>query len=121
MLDPNVMQRLRETMAQPDVMSAYVINGQIYPRRDATSEPAPRPEPSEGILSFYVVYNHPSDFPEGWVARRNDFDMNIKEIRMTSDIYVADTLEECRAILPRGLTNIGRQPEDDPKIYEVWI
>lgn len=35
-----------------------------------------------------------------------------------------ETLEECREALCRktpGLTCIGRQPQDDPTIVEVWL
>ena len=32
-----------------------------------------------------------------------------------------DPLEEARATVPSGLTNIGRHESDDPVIVEVWL
>jgi hypothetical protein len=30
------------------------------------------------------------------------------------------TIEAARELVPAGLVNIGRRPEDDEKIVEVW-
>jgi hypothetical protein len=34
---------------------------------------------------------------------------------------VADTLEQARAGVPYGDICTARHPDDDPKIYEVWM
>ena len=37
-------------------------------------------------------------------------------------MWLAKDPELLRALLrPLGLTNLGRQPGDDPKILEVWV
>jgi len=35
--------------------------------------------------------------------------------------HTADSLEEIRKFVPPGLTNLHRQPNDDPVIVEVWV
>jgi hypothetical protein len=49
--------------------------------------------------------------------------MNLKlpAPRPTDLLIVAATLEQVRQQLPPGLTNIGRQPGDDPVIEGVWL
>jgi hypothetical protein len=75
-------------------------------------------------LEVFVVYQNPSDFPPGtFVVRRRvvgrDRDEADKE-----PFVVAQSLDAARVCLQvrrPGLTNIGRYPEDDPVIAEVWI
>jgi hypothetical protein len=42
-------------------------------------------------------------------------------ITITHDMFVADTLEEIRMLLPPGLCCFGRRDSDDPVIVEVWL
>lgn len=70
-------------------------------------------------LQMWIIYDHPADYPDGWVVRR-------RVVKAGSDVpdkdaQYAPTLEEARKLLPQRLTNIGRQPGDDPVIAEVWI
>lgn len=62
-------------------------------------------------LPMITVYKH----PEQYVARV--WDAN----RPTHLIALADTLDELREAIPQGMYNLGRQPQDDPCIMEVWI
>ena len=68
-----------------------------------------------GGLDIWVIYDKPIDIPEKFVARKfiND--------NPTKTMYIDDTLEGIRKKIPAGLVNIGRYPDDDPKIVEVWI
>lgn len=66
-------------------------------------------------LPMITVYKHPEDYPEQYVARV--WDAN----RPTHLIALADTLDELRETIPQGMYNLGRQPQDDPCIVEVWI
>ncbi len=66
-------------------------------------------------LPMITVYKHPKDYPEQYVARV--WDAN----RPTNLIALADTLDELREAIPQGMYNLGRQPQDDPCIVEVWI
>ena len=67
-------------------------------------------------LTLWPIYDSPTDFPAGtFVARRFELD------NPTPDFVTGRTLAEVRAKIPPGLYNIGRYPQDDPKIVEVWI
>jgi hypothetical protein len=71
------------------------------------------------LLSIWSVYDHPSDFPNLFVARR----WLITPLPVaTKDIIVAANLNELRLMLERaGLVQLMRSPQDDPKIVETWI
>ena len=66
-------------------------------------------------IDIWVIYDNPLDVPGKFVLRHW-----INE-NPTKTMYIADTLDEIRTKVPQGLVNIGRMPEDDPKIKEVWI
>lgn len=67
-------------------------------------------------LSLYVVYDRPTDFPDGVVIRRWEMDQP-KEI-----VAVCADLEEARDCLESfGLINVGRKPGDEKQIVEVWL
>ncbi|HEV3443734.1 MAG TPA: hypothetical protein VG099_03775 [Gemmataceae bacterium] len=71
------------------------------------------------FLSLWVITYHPSDFPKKFVLREHrvsgtwQFFMN--------ECILCDTLDQARRMLPAGLVNIGRYPDDDPVIVEVWL
>jgi hypothetical protein len=71
--------------------------------------------PGTGFLLF-AIYAHPADYPDGFVVRRW-FGFH-PELRPYA---VSGTLEEARAKLPPGLSNIGREDNDDPVLAEVWL
>lgn len=66
-------------------------------------------------LPMITIYKQPEDYPNQYVARV--WDVN----RPTHLIALADTLEELREAIPDEMCNIGRQPQDDPCIVEVWV
>ena len=70
-------------------------------------------------MEQWTVYERPLDYPDGYVARR--WVIGSGGAVPTNDMFVADTLDELRALLPPGLFCLLRQPGDDPKIVEVWI
>lgn len=70
-------------------------------------------------LSIWTITANPADFPGKIVARR--FLIEGRVVAVTTDTHIAEDLEAVRAMLPLGLINIGRQPEDDPVIVESWI
>jgi hypothetical protein len=69
-------------------------------------------------LSIWTVYQNPSDYPGKFVARRSEI---TRDITHTNDMFVANTLEEIRALLPVGLHRIERYQLDDPVIVECWV
>lgn len=69
-------------------------------------------------LEMWTVYERPTDYPEGFVARL----WIVTNIAMaTQTHYVASSLDEVRAFLPRGLTCMPRNELDDPAIVETWF
>lgn len=67
-------------------------------------------------LSIWVVYDHPRDHPDVYVARRFAYD------RPTNDIITTHDLTALREdMMARGLTCITRSSNDDAKIMETWL
>lgn len=71
-------------------------------------------------MSMWTIYNRPKDYPKDFVARRSVI-LHAGVIGPTDDMFTAKTLDEIRALLPRGLYRLDRQPGDDAKIVEVWL
>jgi hypothetical protein len=70
-------------------------------------------------LDMWTVYDHPRDYPDKYVARRCTVGRG--GLTMTNDMFVADTINEVRSLLPLGLFCLPRDPKDDPCIVEVWL
>jgi hypothetical protein len=71
----------------------------------------------EPVLSQWTIYDHPSDYPTGWVVRR--FAIH-PSIAIPREATYHRTLEQARAAVPEGAVCIGRAESDDPVIVEVW-
>jgi hypothetical protein len=67
---------------------------------------------------MWTVYEHPRDYPDHFVARKF---LVTTVTQPTTDMFVADSLEELRSLLPHGLHRLPRFEHDDPKIVEVWL
>ena len=69
------------------------------------------------MISIWVVYEHPGDYPESYVARLFTGETP------TASIIIADDLETIRTIMLAdfGLACLARHPDDDPKIVETWL
>ena len=72
------------------------------------------------VLSIWTVYDHPSDHPDIFVARR--WIVGEGGHRPTMETIGSTDLERLRDELEaRGLVCLPREPGDDPKIIENWI
>lgn len=71
------------------------------------------------IMVQWVVYDHPTDFPDKWVMRA--FKVVGEKIQPTNMAWAFDTLNEIHTMIPEGCARVQRHVLDDPKIYEVWI
>jgi hypothetical protein len=72
-------------------------------------------------VKLYAIYDRPHDSPDGFLVRVWHCDIGFVS---PGGVVARDlkTLEEARAVVRRkGCANIGRAPEDDPKIVEVWL
>lgn len=62
-----------------------------------------------------AIYESPSDQPGKYVARLWATDVP------TRYAAIRDSLEDVRKTIPGFMINVGRNPEDDPHIVEIWI
>jgi hypothetical protein len=74
------------------------------------------------MFDMYVVYFNTADFPEIYTIRKWVYNEIKKEYSPELPIFAqGKNLNSCREALPKGLFNIGRKPDDDKVIVEVWI
>jgi len=74
---------------------------------------------NEDVLSIWVVYDHPKDRPECYVARRHE--VHPTGPRPTADVIVGGSLEDVRARLPGHLHRVPRDPRDEKYVMELWL
>lgn len=73
-----------------------------------------------GKLSIWTVYDHPTDFPQEFVARQHLADKGGSQ--PTQNAFRTRRIETMRMILGHaGLVQMMRDPSDDPKIVESWL
>jgi len=72
-------------------------------------------------MPMWVICKNPSDYPGKFTARLHIIDFDTKQSIPTKEMFVADTLDEARELIPQGLALIPRYPNDDPVIVETWI
>lgn len=74
-------------------------------------------------LPVWTVYDHPSDYPGHFVARRRlvGGDSVAQEEAEGVFLLVAETLERLRELIPPGLARLDRSLDDDPVIVESWL
>jgi hypothetical protein len=82
----------------------------------ATATPTNDPD----VLAMYVVYEKPRDFPNDFVVRRWDIMAGHLEPVKTDWVRTGKTLAEVRRHVPEGMFRLPRDPNDDPRIVEVW-
>lgn len=73
-----------------------------------------------GVLC--VVYDHPRELPNSYVVRQH-YLMRDGSRKMAAMPWMigADLGLMRRQLEAHGLVCLGRQPEDDPVIVEVWV
>ena len=69
-------------------------------------------------LVMWVIYDHPADYPHGYVLRPQFVSRDM--IVPSNAAWFGATAEQVREHLPEGVTLI---PRDDPNpvILEVWV
>lgn len=67
-------------------------------------------------LPIWVVYDHPSDFPDDYVAR-----LWQGESPTDTVISHADLRSVRLELWMKGLVRLDRAEGDDPKILETWL
>lgn len=64
-------------------------------------------------LPLICVYDHPSDYPDSYVARLWEGKRN-----STDYISISGSMEKIRSTMPQNMIRI---PGDDPLIVEYWV
>lgn len=81
-------------------------------------------EEGQAPLYQWAVYEDPADYPGKWVVRRFAITQTGNAIvsieKDAEPLIVADSLDEARKVIPQGAYCLGRHPDDDPVIFEVW-
>jgi hypothetical protein len=73
-----------------------------------------------GALTVWTIYDRPSDYPHGTMARRHE--VNRDGLVYPTDHILVGELERLREIFDgAGLVKIERQGKDDPPIVETWL
>lgn len=71
-------------------------------------------------LIIWTIYDHPSDYPDKFVARKHT-----AKLGATDELLFADDLDSIReavqAASPYVLGMMQRHPSDDPIIVECWL
>jgi hypothetical protein len=78
------------------------------------------PIEKEDVLNIWTLYERPRDYPNQCVARRFQV-LQGGDTLVTNDMFVANTIEELRRLIPRGLFRLPRDPRDDKAIVETWL
>lgn len=66
-------------------------------------------------MAMIVIYYNAADYPGKYLARIWDSD------KPTNVVIVNDNIDYLRNLIPKNMTNIGREKEDDSCIVEVWL
>jgi hypothetical protein len=72
-------------------------------------------------LPMWVVYDHPRDHPDGFIARMW---YSLPRSMSTDRTLTAATIDELRKAIrcqSPGVVRIRRHPQDDQCIVEVWL
>jgi hypothetical protein len=70
-------------------------------------------------LELYVIYEKPSDYPDGFVVRLHV--ATAEGSYPTDSAITCSTSEEARLAIPDGLVCITRSEGDDKTIVETWL
>lgn len=75
---------------------------------------------AECPIDLWVVYENPDDFPGRFVVRRHTI-AGGESSPCEDPACVVGGLEAARASIPFDCLNLGRHPDDEPQIVEVWL
>lgn len=74
----------------------------------------------ETVLPVYTVYYDPLDYPGRYVVRRWNVTAGAPRPEKTP-LYVGDSLERARSLIPLGLICFTADDGDDPAVLESWM
>jgi hypothetical protein len=77
---------------------------------------------SATVMPVYTVYYNPSDFPGQYVVRRFFIEGGNREPQADrTPLYVGDSLERARSMIPHGMYCFSADDGDDAAVIESWM
>jgi len=76
---------------------------------------------TRGALSMWTIYDHPTDFPDSFIARRFEVGGGHGHAIATEDTVQGDIDALRESFAKAGLICLRRNENDDPKIVETWL
>lgn len=84
------------------------------------SDSATAPVPKVPVLSMWVIYDHPKDEPDHFIARR--WLMRDGQMVATRETITCQSVAAIRGFLSSSaFTRINRSASDDASILEIWL
>lgn len=74
---------------------------------------------NDDLLTIWVIYQNPGDYPGRWVLRGHDIGSGTVMPRPAC--YIADSYDKLLSSLPPGVQRLPHYDGDDPVIYETWM
>lgn len=71
-------------------------------------------------MQGWTIYQNPRDFPGQYVTRRW-VAVGGEPINDPEPLYVGQSLQAAREVIPWDACCMNRQPDDDPVVLETWI
>ena len=76
-------------------------------------------KPVSEALEMWVIYKHPTDYPDKWVARRC---LITNQARPTDMQVIGDSQKEVEDLIPAYCaTFLPRFDGDEPQIVGAWV
>lgn len=73
-------------------------------------------------LDMWVIYDHPLDFPDGFLARRWFVTHDAQLLASPGDVMRSQSIDNLRTLMEQlGKYRIERDETDDPVVVETWI
>lgn len=74
-----------------------------------------------GVLVMWTIYDHPTDFPHYYVARKWEIGHGPEPVKTESVIFETDLTLLRTHLAKRGYTCLPRDESDEPQIVETWL
>jgi hypothetical protein len=72
-----------------------------------------------GAFTIWTIYDRPSDFPDGYIARR--FEVGGGNTVATRDTVTGKLDDIRQAFWRAGLMKLTRRDGDEPQVVESWV
>lgn len=92
------------------------MNLRVHPAGPGPAQPA---LPEGHVLTTWVIYRGPADFPGQFVLRPQFVVHGTADPVASDEAWVSRDVSALQAMLPAGLVRMP--PDPNPVIFEVWL